>query len=599
MQRATLFILISYVIMLLVLPADAGAFKNTQPSAPFNNPVEASLASSPKDNNATRLVFDWHGEDPVPFTTKRRGNVVRIQFRKPVKLEGTPRLSDAEGKIALRKTVSGGSMLVLTLNNTVATKPFQENGTSGIDLIKTPTKPQQTLAMPICIEPQQAKPSGSKQKKAASHAAATRKKISAAKPAKERKLTSARGAIPVNPTVKPEIKATRAPATSRQPATLSSAPPVLATTIQPSEESTDISGSSEDPGTEEEVAAALSSLSPAAGETEQNANAPTSEEGSTEEQDISLILPFAEGEAFTAFMRGKTLWIVTHDTTFTSDAFKIRSADLNGDIRLLKTGGGIVFALPFKEEKHISLTKNDAGKYLLRLSRGPATNKSLNFNVLRDDNKKVFMVFRGIKPENPITFQDAQTGEEFIAVPLAGLGGINAERSYVEFNLMQSAQGLAVLRKSDAIKIETRKSDARITSASGLMITYQDDDEKDANSLKDAGTIFPYDIWKIDSEEDYNNTQIKLFHDIAYNQGEKANNTRLKLLGFFLSEGLFPEAYGMANDILRTSYKFYAEHKVAAMRGASLFFMYRFNEALRDFSSPSWQIPPRLLSGVT
>jgi tetratricopeptide (TPR) repeat protein len=114
-----------------------------------------------------------------------------------------------------------------------------------------------------------------------------------------------------------------------------------------------------------------------------------------------------------------------------------------------------------------------------------------------------------------------------------------------------------------------------------------------------ANTLFPYARWKISDEKELIPTEEKLFHDIAYGTMESANKARLQLLGIYLSEGLFPEARGMADDILRSSLKFYVVNKVAALRAASYFFMYRIGDAEHDFSAPELANNPEAKLWVT
>ncbi|MEI7669321.1 MAG: hypothetical protein WCJ33_04500 [Pseudomonadota bacterium] len=50
----------------------------------------------------------------------------------------------------------------------------------------------------------------------------------------------------------------------------------------------------------------------------------------------------------------------------------------------------------------------------------------------------------------------------------------------------------------------------------------------------------------------------------------------------------------MSNDILRSSYKFFRDNKVAAFRGAAYFFMHRYSEAEHEFSAPELATDPEI-----
>lgn len=217
-------------------------------------------------------------------------------------------------------------------------------------------------------------------------------------------------------------------------------------------------------------------------------------------------------------------------------------------------------------------------------------NRQLIPSLKASAGKKSLVIATGAATHN-LSIRDPQTGFILDVVPVADPGaGIATPRSFVEFNLLKSAQGIAIQRISDDISISVQKGVTEIASAGGLAISPElarqiAEAEAEAKFAHLAPTLFPYVRWKLEDKKDFVPTQIRLLHDIVYSSPDEANKARLKLLDLYLGEGLFPEAVGMSDDILRSSLKFYQANKVSALRGAAYLFMYRFSEAERDFSA--------------
>ena len=196
------------------------------------------------------------------------------------------------------------------------------------------------------------------------------------------------------------------------------------------------------------------------------------------------------------------------------------------------------------------------------------------------------------KANDVIALRDPATGSTLSVIPVPQPAeGVATEHRFVEFTLLPTAQGIAVQNIVDTLTVTAQKGIVGITAAGGLAISPEMTDqlqqsEANAAMAHTPPTLFPYARWKLEDEKQYVPTQLSLYHDIAFNKPDLANKARLKLLGLYMGEGLFPETLSVADDILRASLKVYKANKVTAARGAANFFLYRIRDAERDFASP-------------
>lgn len=560
---------------------------------------ESGYVSSQATDNGARLTFSWNAKAKVAFKPEVKDKKIYLHFDSPVSLDWGNALTNLQPYLKEVQTADNGKTVVLTMTSASKARKFLTYGKNGIDFSKNgielselPAGKQPITTMDAPQEedlselppPAPEKPVMSK--KAQQKLAADRHKANRLKKEKQRKLVKI---IPPTPAATIPVAAEESDLAKLSPAAGESGQAEQAPPAAPA------SSPTVEAVLEPAPPAPAAATEPAAAETVKTE--PTKKEPEAKQEPVetgeTIALPFLKDDPFAIFTRGKTLWIAADESThMTLDSFKALNKSLKYPVTEVATKEGKVITIEMDKAFAPSFQKPAEGKLELALSSAQATPAERLVPVLAQQDKKSLITFTAEKAGKLITATDPVSGETLQILPVPILGnGLATERKFVEFSLLPTAQGVVVQPVADTLSVAYDKNILEISTPAGLTVSEElrkelEDAQSEVASEKIPPVFFPYVAWKLDDEKKFVSTQLKLTHTIYSGTAEEANNARLRLLGLFLAEGLFAEANGMANDILRTSYKFYVEHKVAAMRGASNFFRQRFAEAEQDFASP-------------
>ncbi len=585
---------------------------------------DTGYVSSEITEKGAKLVFSWDSRSKVDFKTETRDDKVILNFKNPVKLKWdralaalTPVLREVESK-------NGGRTVVLTLSNPADAKSFLVYKRDGIDFAKNgvdlktrPRKPRpiSTMTPPESRKSKKTRDPAKKEpkKKAEKTPPVASASPTFTKPAPAAPATSlatiatslAPVAAPLAPVAAPVASAVAAVAIPSLSPTAIPPAPVPA----PAEAATPLSKP-----VESEIAASpalvddyisLTRLSPAAGHTEESEAAVKAEPlpaasaaqiaqamPAAEITGEKIMLPLLADDPVAVFTQGQNIWIVADDTLKLSESqLRNENRQLSYPVKVIQAQQGSILEIAPGKQVEPYVTAQADGKLALILSERPASPGKLLIPSLTTAENKNSISIEAAKTGKVVSASDPQTGATLYMVPVSGAGtGIDTERRFVEFALPVTAQGVVVHKITDDVAVAQEDHAISITSGNGLAISAEfkkelEDIKSASLSRKIPPVLFPYAVWKLDDPRQFVQTQKDLFKTIYSAKPDAANKARLRLLQIFLAEGLFAEANGMANDILRSSDTFYKENKVATMRGAANFFRQRYPEAERDFTA--------------
>lgn len=191
----------------------------------------------------------------------------------------------------------------------------------------------------------------------------------------------------------------------------------------------------------------------------------------------------------------------------------------------------------------------------------------------------------------PITITDPVVGDELVVTPFFRPGeGFYPARDYAEMTVLETAQGLAVLRKSDDSRVVPLRNGLRLTARNGGLTLSTDMPQLALDELESLtaqySTWFPYDQWKAEPGK-FIDTRRDLEHKLSGASDIRANSIRLKLAQMYLAEGMGFETLGLLNMIRSIDPAFYDDRQLAALHGAANFLVDRYPEAIEDFNSPT------------
>jgi tetratricopeptide (TPR) repeat protein len=560
-----------------------------------------------------RIIFSWDSHEKVPFTIHESGNTVTLHFEKPVLLAWGSALEDSQQFMNKPATADGGATYILTLRAPYRAHYFIDDGKygelrdkNGIDFIASKrTTPIATLEIPENATPKHLSVAADEDDGDSNdmptpkkHAHTKTHMVAKVEKEKHVQLTSdspSSVVVKKAPMQSADASALAALSPSAgEPSSHSPAPkaaPAAATQTTAPRQTSDLAP----PLPIAKIAAPAVTIPP-----KPAAPSPAVEPIAAAKPDAQTVLDLdiVEGDPFAIFAHRGSLWVVTDPAErIEKDNFSHTPAIEH--VQSLPSPNAKVFYMTLANNDSASVKRLSPEMVRLTLQRqAPPPSDPLYASLRTDKSNQYLFTIPAAKAGHIVSLEDPTTGEPLFIVPYVKAGtGITNARSLVQFSLLQTAQGVAIEKKMDNLNVAINSNMLEISATGGLTISQEvaqqaQDAETDAINARLPATLFPYARWKLSDEKNFVSTQVKLFHQIAFDTEDTSNKARLKLLDLYLAEGMFQEAHGMASDILRSNYGFWRANNVAALRGAANFFMYRIVEAERDFSSPELKNNP-------
>lgn len=312
---------------------------------------------------------------------------------------------------------------------------------------------------------------------------------------------------------------------------------------------------------------------------------------SATEEDAVLRFPFSERMAAAVFRHSHYVWIVLHKPlTLDLSDFDELPKTIIGKPEVLPSATATILRFPLDDTISMSVSKEDNSfnwaVLLTARHRLPASPLKVAVNTDPPAPPNVFI--QTLEMADPVTATDPLVGDALIIVPLFNNNeGMTLARDFVDFSLPETAQGIVVAKKADEVTVSELRNGARITLPQGANLSpglpEPDIAHPPSASLTHA-TLFSYNAWKADRPFFLQLHQ--LFTKIAASHNvPEANEMRLRRAQIYLSDGMGSEALGELENIKRLDAPYYRSAKLAAVRAAAEFLMYRFADAGRDFSA--------------
>ncbi|MDE3015946.1 MAG: hypothetical protein KGI29_03385 [Pseudomonadota bacterium] len=313
---------------------------------------------------------------------------------------------------------------------------------------------------------------------------------------------------------------------------------------------------------------------------------------SASDDSATLRFEFNDRTALAAFIRSNVLWVVFNKSaTLDLSDFNTLPRTVIDKAELLKDAPVTVLRIPVEDNVYASVAK-EQGSYewaVLLTSVPRALSSVLKIAVNTDPPIPPYVFVPALEMADPVTLQDPLIGDTLVVVPLFTVGlGMPMTRTFVEFSLARTAQGVVIDKKADAVTVEEARDGLRVSMPQGAALTPGLPEVAPTleQTLQTVPTLFPYAAWTLGAAANRGDTINNLVYKIITSATvQAANEARLRLAQIYLSEGLAAEAIGMLENIDRANPAYYRSARLAAMRGAANFLMYRFADAARDFSA--------------
>ena len=519
-----------------------------------------------------RVTFEWPRK--VNFTARADGTSVAITFDHKADPDFGPLLSALSPYVVNARRKSDGKTVVLTLDKPYRIRTFVSDTINGIDLLDI-NKKESRAAVRLARNDAPASPLLSANQLAAlAPAAGEEQPASAVTPAASVETPAAPPA-PMAEAPAPAAVETPAPAAApaAAEAALPAAPAPAAEIHAPSDASVLAGTAMPDSGEDGRLKVGVS---PAA-------------------DSAVLRFPFTERVALATFKRAHALWVVfSKPVAVDLSDFDALPQTVIGKAQLLPNRKVTALRIPMDDGVYIHTAReeNSFSWAVLLTSKKQALPTPLRIDINTEPPAPAHVFVPTLQMTEPVTLRDPQVGDRLIITPLYNVGeGVAAPRDFIEFSFLETAQGIAVTKKADEVVVMQLRNGIRVSMPQGATLTRDLPEIKPAevSTAVSAATLFPYDQWKFnDSNPEAVRLQIQgLFHRVVESTNpQQANEARLQMAKMYLSDGMAVEALALIDGINRTYPSYFKSGKIAALRGAANFLLYRFVEAARDFSAP-------------
>ncbi|MFP6748926.1 MAG: hypothetical protein VCD66_15155 [Alphaproteobacteria bacterium] len=244
--------------------------------------------------------------------------------------------------------------------------------------------------------------------------------------------------------------------------------------------------------------------------------------------------------------------------------------------------------------------KRQGSRWLLTLTPsrgGPSTLLSPVAQPFHKNGPRVFIPAKDSARQ--IRIYDPEVGDELFAIPMLDSGaGVPIRHTYVEFQLLASAQGLAIRPEIDDLEIRAARHGVIATTKTGLALSALDANSEQAESTYSASMKRPimrlYN-WRGGREEDprrFDTYRKELLLRLASSPKAARNKARWELAKYYLGQGLFAAAGGVLQLMEESDSGAAKDPRFRAVRGLVYLFQNRLRAAETDLFNVNLRLYP-------
>jgi hypothetical protein len=293
------------------------------------------------------------------------------------------------------------------------------------------------------------------------------------------------------------------------------------------------------------------------------------------------------------FLRGLTAWIVLQDAP-ALDAAKLKGQLGNfPDTLEAASGDGVsVLRITLKEPEQIAAFADGSNLKVVIAPQVTSRATAIGFSRNQDDATHSSMTTLLPSATKPVTLVDPVAGDEMVLVPAAAGRAMMEERSYVEFQALQTASGLVLLPFVDDLSVTIDKTRVTITHAGGLSLTPPTMPVADSPAALARGGAGPsylrFAAWQTTQGGSFLATERRLRARIAHLKPESANPARLTLARFYLANGFAAETLGLIQVMQTADPALQSDRALQTMKAAADYEMGRYRDAHNDIAGAAF-----------
>jgi predicted negative regulator of RcsB-dependent stress response len=186
----------------------------------------------------------------------------------------------------------------------------------------------------------------------------------------------------------------------------------------------------------------------------------------------------------------------------------------------------------------------------------------------------------GQKSGTTLEVEDATTGEPLQILTISTPNrGIPVARSFVQFDLLATRQGIVLNPRSEGISLRRDEEGVAVAASDGLIISAQ------RASSGGGPLVFRICEWRRGGRAEFHSAQSKLLDALIRSPEAGRASARFDLAEFYFANGFDAEAHAVLAQIAAQHPESQNNRLFRALRGATLFELGRFQQARADLNS--------------
>ncbi len=273
---------------------------------------------------------------------------------------------------------------------------------------------------------------------------------------------------------------------------------------------------------------------------------------------VRVLFPFEEPVASAVFRRGDRIWMVfdTRRAINVSDLIADTTRSFS-DVTVADTENGKVVRLKLKGGWLTSVESNGQNWTVHFGDAVVGTSRPLTVRrKVEDGGPDLSIPLDGANNGKVHKIDDAEVGDEIRAVTaLAPVHSVLRAQEFLEFRLLPSAQGIALLPLADDLDVALKTDHVEISRPKGLSLSKTERAANEVRPTPPASSPLDATYWEAERNRNYNEREVELLTFAADASFAERAERRMMLATFYLARGLGAEAKGALEAILREDAK--------------------------------------------
>lgn len=522
--------------------------------------------------DATRIRFDW--SSPVSYRVSRDGDQLSLRFDRPAAIDGralAAALPDRLGRPVVR-TADGATTVRLTLADGADYRDFTDGDAVVLEVLK-PGARSQAAAAPDAPEP----PAPTLKPQAPQ--AAGQSSTQPAEPSRAPEQPPAAEA-PSSPDPVPEPAPETAP-TPESVAETEGAAPAQTGQGQDMADAEATRRAAEDAAAQQAIESGALTLRRDQADRQREDKGPAL---------VSFSFQWPESVGAAVFRRSDDIWIV-FDRRAPIDLAPLRALGepMVERIEQLPVGGATVLRMHVPDATLNPTARREGFDWVVDLRESPlGPRRQVEIRAEANADTGPVLLFPTDEPSTIVDFPDPDVGDRFLIAPYTGSGhGMDGMRRYPEFDLLPTAQGVAMVTRAPYVQFDRYSEGYRIMAPEGLHISaVAPETPVSEGPALSPNRLFAFERWKRGETDDYIAAREALYRTVSEVPESNRNDARLDIARFYLARGYGPEAKGVLQVVEGAEPERGNTAEFRAMRGAAAL-LSRDHEAARE----AWSDP--------